>query len=317
MGKKILITGGTGSLGKALTQELISDPEYSEIVIFSRDEDKQQEMKDQLRSDKLRFIVGDVKDFECLSSACRGIEEVIHAAALKRVGGGEEFPEQYIHTNIMGTINVIKVCELAKIKKAILISTDKAVLPINLYGATKLCGEKLFVRANSQMAKTQFSIVRYGNVIGSNGSVVHRWNQQKIQGEKPSVVIGAKRFWLPLRGASKVVKECLQVMQGGEIFIIKSPSFSVLDLYNAMHMKKFEEIDPMEGEKRRECLLNEEEAGICFETLNFLVLINDKDNKRAIKKWKKQGHLTNKRNYIAGKEHLGSLKEFVAHALSR
>nr|VFK25632.1 MAG: hypothetical protein BECKLPF1236B_GA0070989_15012 [Candidatus Kentron sp. LPFa] len=106
-------------------------------------------------------------------------------------------------------------------------------------------------------------------------------------------------------------------MQGGEIFIIKSPSFSVLDLYNAMHMKKFEEIDPMEGEKRRECLLNEEEAGICFETLNFLVLINDKDNKRAIKKWKKQGHLTNKRNYIAGKEHLGSLKEFVAHALSR
>jgi UDP-N-acetylglucosamine 4,6-dehydratase (inverting) len=239
--KSILITGGTGSLGKALTKHILTHhPEISRLVIFSRDEQKQFEMEQEFPHrlfPQIRYFIGDVRDLERLERAFIGIDYVIHAAAMKHVHIAEYNPDECVKTNVGGAENVIKAAFRSNIQHVVALSTDKACAPINLYGATKLTSDKLFVAANNIKGKQniRFSVVRYGNVMGSNGSVIPFFIKKKrTDGVLPITVESMTRFNISLQGGVDMVMHALETAWGGEIFVPKIPSYRILDVAEAI-----------------------------------------------------------------------------------
>ena len=235
-GKSVLITGGTGSFGQAFIRYVLQHANPKRIVIYSRDELKQFEMAQKLNAPNVRYFIGDVRDRSRLERALHGIDTVIHAAAMKQVVASEYNPIECIMTNVMGAENLVNACINMKVEKLVALSTDKAVNPINLYGASKLCSDKLFVAANN-MAGTdgcRFSVVRYGNVIGSRGSVVPVFKEQMKTGVLEITDSRMTRFWLTVDQGVEFVLNALTMMSGGEIFVPKIPSMSTADLARTM-----------------------------------------------------------------------------------
>jgi UDP-N-acetylglucosamine 4,6-dehydratase (inverting) len=237
--KSILITGGTGSLGHALTAEILKRfPKIQRLVIFSRDELKQYEMAQKFSAQQypaLRYFIGDVRDRSRLKRALEGIDTVIHAAALKHVPAAEYNPMEFIHTNVLGAENLVEACVDAGVKRVVALSTDKAAAPINLYGATKLCSDKLFVAANNYIGKnTIFSVVRYGNVMGSRGSVIPFFLEKAKTKELPITDLAMTRFNITLQEGVEMVLWALQNALGGEIFVPKIPSYRITELAKAI-----------------------------------------------------------------------------------
>lgn len=276
--KSILITGGTGSFGKKFTETLINNYKPKKIVIFSRDELKQFEMQQKFNHGCMRYFIGDVRDKERLTMAMNGIDYVIHAAALKQVPAAEYNPTECIKTNITGAENVIHAALYNNIEKVIALSTDKAANPINLYGATKLCSDKLFVAANNFAGskRTIFSVVRYGNVVGSRGSVVPFF-QKLIDEKKESLPITDKkmtRFWITLQeGVDFVIKNFLR-MSGGEIYVPKIPSVRITDLATAMAPgmpQKTIGIRP--GEKLHEIMCPKDDSHLTVEFKDHYIIL--------------------------------------------
>jgi UDP-N-acetylglucosamine 4,6-dehydratase/5-epimerase len=277
-GKSILITGGTGSFGHCYVSSLLKNYNLKRLVIYSRDELKQYDMLIKFSSyrDKLRFFIGDVRDHSRLNEAMRGIDIVIHAAALKQVPVAEYNPMECIKTNIYGAENVIKAALSNNVDNVIALSTDKAANPINLYGATKLASDKLFVSANNIAGgRTKFSVVRYGNVVGSRGSVVPHF--KKLINEKSSYIpITHKemtRFWISLQQGVDFVINCLELMDGGEIFVPKIPSVRITDLAEAMAPNtpiKIIGIRP--GEKLHEVMCPSDDSHLTFEFKDYYVI---------------------------------------------
>jgi UDP-N-acetylglucosamine 4,6-dehydratase/5-epimerase len=274
-GRAILVTGGTGSFGQAFVKHILAQYRPSRVVVYSRDELKQFEMQQKFEADSLRYFIGDIRDSERLSRALAGIDIVIHAAALKQVPTAEYNPIECIKTNVIGAENVINACIDQKIKKVIALSTDKAVNPVNLYGATKLCSDKLFVAGNhlAGMGGTRFSVVRYGNVIGSRGSVIPFFKERAKLGKLPITDPRMTRFWIRLEDGARFVDRCLRVMRGGEIFIPKTASMRITDLATA--------IDPdcqqvtigiRPGEKLHELLITRDDARHTLEFKDFYVI---------------------------------------------
>jgi UDP-N-acetylglucosamine 4,6-dehydratase (inverting) len=239
-GKSILITGGTGSLGKALTKHILTHfPEVKKLVIFSRDEQKQFQMAQEYSTEKfpqIRYFIGDVRDFERVKRALKGINYVIHAAAMKHVPIAEYNPMECVKTNIMGAENIINACLEVEVEKVVALSTDKAAAPINLYGATKLASDKLFVAANNITGwnPIKFSVVRYGNVMGSNGSVIPFFIKKKKEGVLPITDLEMTRFNISLKGGVEMVMHALEHAWGGEIFVPKLPSYRITDVAQAI-----------------------------------------------------------------------------------
>ncbi|PKQ06465.1 MAG: UDP-N-acetylglucosamine 4,6-dehydratase (inverting) [Alphaproteobacteria bacterium HGW-Alphaproteobacteria-12] len=236
--KSVLITGGTGSFGRKYTRTLLEKHKPRRIIVFSRDELKQYEMAQDYTGPQMRYFIGDVRDAERLQQAMRGVDFVIHAAALKQVPAAEYNPTECIKTNIHGAENVIKAAIAAGVEKVMALSTDKAANPINLYGATKLASDKLFVAANNMVGyeKTRFSVVRYGNVVGSRGSVVPFFRKLVADGASSIPITDARmtRFWITLQEGVDFVISNFARMHGGEIFVPKIPSVRITDLAEAM-----------------------------------------------------------------------------------
>ena len=240
-GKSILITGGTGSLGKALTKNILENyPLVKKIVIFSRDEQKQFQMAQEFPVDKypqIRFFIGDVRDRERLERALQNIDYVIHAAAMKHVHIAEYNPDECIKTNIGGAENVVEACFKTKVERVVALSTDKACAPINLYGATKLTSDKLFIAANNIKGENpiRFSVVRYGNVMGSNGSVIPFFiKKRKEENRLPITDPNMTRFNISLQGGVDMVMHALEHAWGGELFVPKIPSYKIMDVAEAI-----------------------------------------------------------------------------------
>jgi UDP-N-acetylglucosamine 4,6-dehydratase len=264
--KVVLVTGGTGSFGKKFTEIMLRDYHPAKLIIFSRDELKQHEMR-QVYPDTgdspMRYFIGDVRDKGRLNRALHGVDIVVHAAALKQVPACEYNPFEAVQTNIMGAKNVIDAAIDQGVKKVMAISTDKAVNPINLYGATKLCAEKLFVQGNSYSGEggPRFSCARYGNVVGSRGSVVPLFSEQRKNGVITVTNPEMTRFWITLEQGVKLVIRCIELMHGGEIFVPKIPSMSMMDLAKAIASDcQIEYIGIRPGEKLHEVLISEDEA---------------------------------------------------------
>ena len=236
--KSVLITGATGSLGNQLVKDLLQNSNARRIVIFSRDELKQFHMKSSFGDDpRLRWFLGDIRDLERLKRALHGVDFVVHAAALKQVDTGEYNPMEFIKTNVLGSQNVIDAAIESGVQKVVALSTDKASSPINLYGATKLTSDKLFVAANnySMGYGTAFSVVRYGNVMGSRGSVIPYFQQLAEKGAAiPLTDKRMTRFWITIEEASKFVCESFTTMQGGELYVPRIPSMKLVDLARAI-----------------------------------------------------------------------------------
>ena len=258
----ILITGGTGSFGKKFTEIVLKKYKPKKVIIFSRDEMKQYEMKKQFNQRNVRYFIGDVRDQDRLHRAFDGVDIIVHAAALKIVPAAEYNPFEAVKTNIIGAENVINVAIDNGIKKVIALSTDKAANPINLYGATKLCAEKMFVAANNYSPHgTKFSVVRYGNVFGSRGSVVPFFKQCIKRGIVPITDKRMTRFWITLEQGVNFVLQCLKETKGGEIFIPKISSMKVIDLAKAICPEcKQEIIGIRAGEKLHETLVSKDDG---------------------------------------------------------
>ena len=265
--KVILVTGGTGSFGKKFTQIVLKEHNPKAIRIFSRGELKQQQVREQFQqfpnSEKLRFFIGDVRDRDRLHRAMNGVDIVIHAAALKQVPTCEYNPIEAVKTNIDGAANVIDAAIDNNVEKVMALSTDKAVHPVNLYGATKLVAEKLFIQGNTYSGgrKTKFSCVRYGNVMASRGSVIPIFQEQRKNGTVTITDKNMTRFWITQKQAVRFIIDCIEKMKGGEIFVPKIPSMKIIDLAQAIAPKskiKITGIRP--GEKIDEVLLTGEEA---------------------------------------------------------
>ncbi|MFA7252978.1 MAG: UDP-N-acetylglucosamine 4,6-dehydratase (inverting) [Patescibacteria group bacterium] len=270
--KTILITGGTGSFGKKFTMRILKEFNPKKIIIYSRDEYKQYMMrKEFIKYDKfLRFFIGDVRDKERLERALTDVDVIIHAAALKHVGIAEYNPIEAIKTNIDGARNVIDAAINMGVKKVVALSTDKAVNPINLYGATKLVSDKLFVSANAYSGKsgTIFSVVRYGNVAGSRGSVIPFFKSLIDQGRKvlPITDMRMTRFWITLDQGVDLVFKALKEAKGGEIYVSKIPSVKISDLAQAMKSDaKLQEVGIREGEKLHEAMITEEDSRTTYD----------------------------------------------------
>jgi UDP-N-acetylglucosamine 4,6-dehydratase len=277
-GKEILVTGGTGSFGKKFTRYILENYNPKRLVIFSRDELKQSEMQEEFPTSKypaLRYFIGDVRDKDRLMRAFDGIDIVVHAAALKQVPAAEYNPIEAIKTNINGAINIIDAALDKGVERVIALSTDKAANPINLYGATKLCSDKLFVAGNSYAGnyKTRFAVVRYGNVVGSRGSVIPFFLKMKDSGVLPITDERMTRFWITLEQGVQFVIDSLQRMHGGEIFVPKIPSMNIMDLAKAVAPDctyKFVGIRP--GEKLHEVMVPEDDARRTIELEDYFVI---------------------------------------------
>lgn len=259
----ILLTGGTGSFGKHFCKVMLEKYHPKTIRVYSRDELKQHEMRQVFGEDTIRYFIGDVRDVDRLKRAMEGVDIVVHAAALKQVPACEYNPFEAVKTNIHGAENIIDAAIDAGVKKVVALSTDKAVNPTNLYGATKLCAEKIFIQGNSYSGSrgTRFSCVRYGNVIGSRGSVIPLFKDQKKTGKVTITDDRMTRFWITLDQAVELVVMALQHAQGGEIFVPKIPSMKVTDLAKAVAPEcEIERIGIRPGEKLHESLIMEEEG---------------------------------------------------------
>jgi UDP-N-acetylglucosamine 4,6-dehydratase len=260
--KTILVTGGTGSFGKKFVSRAL-ETDVKKVIVFSRDELKQYEMAQEYTDPRMRFFIGDVRDKERLLRAFEGVDIVVHAAALKHVGVCEYNPFEAIKTNILGAQNIIDAAIDRGLEKVIALSTDKAANPVNLYGATKLASDKLFVAANSYCGskKTRFAVVRYGNVVGSRGSVVPFFKRIKETGVIPITDERMTRFWITLDQGVQFVIDNLGRMRGGEIFVPKIPSMKVTDLATALAPDcKVEIIGIRPGEKLHETMITEDDA---------------------------------------------------------
>jgi UDP-N-acetylglucosamine 4,6-dehydratase len=260
----VLVTGATGSFGRKFIQIMLRDYQPRKLIIFSRDELKQHEMRvEGFDHPSLRYFIGDVRDESRLRRAMRGVDVVVHAAALKQVPACEYNPFEAIMTNVMGAKNVIDAALDVGVSRVLALSTDKAVNPVNLYGATKLCSDKLFVQSNSYGGEggTRFSCVRYGNVVGSRGSVIPLFQNQRATGRLTVTDERMTRFWMTLDQAALFVIDCIERMKGGEIFVPKIPSMSIVDLARAMAPEcEIESIGIRPGEKLHELLVSEDEA---------------------------------------------------------
>src|SRR5574339_193066 len=272
----VLITGGTGSFGKKFTKTLLKEFNPKKIIIFSRDELKQHEMQvGGFNDPRLRYFIGDVRDRERLVRAMYGVDVVVHAAALKQVPACEYNPMEAIKTNIMGTANVVEAALDAGVKKVMTISTDKAVNPVNLYGATKLAAEKLTIQSNAYAAgtATRYSCVRYGNVVGSRGSVVPLFLKQRAGGAVTITDDRMTRFWLSLEQGVRFVMYCIEQMEGGEVFVPKIPSTKVVDLASAIAPEaRLNVIGIRPGEKLHELLISQDEARNTIELEKMYVI---------------------------------------------
>ena len=271
-GKTILITGGTGSFGKKFVRRVLKEHNPKKLIIYSRDEYKHYLMQKEFEEhkDKLRFFIGDVRDKERLYRAFDGVDIVVHAAALKHVPLMEYNPIEAVKTNIGGAENIINAAIDRGVEKVIALSTDKAVNPVNLYGATKLVSDKLFVAANAYAGakKTRFSVVRYGNVAGSRGSVIPFFMKLVKEGAKelPITDFRMTRFWITLDEGVDLVFKAIRESKGGEIYVSKIPSFKVVDLAKAICPEcKLKEVGIREGEKLHEVMITEEDARNTYE----------------------------------------------------
>jgi UDP-N-acetylglucosamine 4,6-dehydratase len=264
-GASVLITGGTGSLGKSLVEYLLRETKVRRVAIFSRDELKQQHMRNHFHEEpRLRWFLGDVRDLDRLKRAFHNVDHVIHAAALKQVDTGEYNPMEFVKTNVLGSQNVIDASIDAGVKRVVALSTDKASSPINLYGATKLTADKLFVAANnySYAYGTTFSVVRYGNVMGSRGSVIPFFREIAAKGNPlPITDLRMTRFWIGIESAVKFVVDSLEMMTGGELYVPRIPSMKIVDLANAVSPgAKLEEIGMRPGEKLHEEMISADDS---------------------------------------------------------
>ena len=321
--KNILITGGTGSFGKTFVKFLLKNYKPNKIIIYSRDEMKQYEMSALFSQDKykcLRYFIGDVRDLERLTVATKDVDYVIHAAALKQVPAAEYNPIECIKTNILGAQNVIMAALSNNVKKVIALSTDKAVNPINLYGATKLASDKLFVSANNfGGAKTKFSVVRYGNVVGSRASVVPLFEKLLKTGSKYLPITDDKmtRFWITINQGIKLVDDAFQDMRGGEIYIPKIPSIKIIDLAKAMAPSvKQKVIGIRPGEKVHEMLTSKDESSYVIKFKHYYIVAPNYLSTKSIKKYFKNYHgeggkkVDNDFEYNSGtNEHFLNIKE--------
>jgi UDP-N-acetylglucosamine 4,6-dehydratase/5-epimerase len=269
--KKILVTGGTGSFGRRLIARLIEKYRPQEIVVYSRDELKQFEMRSEFPVDNtpVRYFIGDIRDKERLYRVCHGVDYIVHAAALKQVPTAEFNPTETIKTNIIGSENVIEAALENHVDKVIALSTDKACNPINLYGATKLASDKLFAAANHWQGShsTVFSVVRYGNVVGSRGSVIPYFFEKKKSGILPITDERMTRFWITLTQGVDFVLRCFDLCRGGELFVPKIPSMNIMDLASVIAPDiKYEFIGIRPGEKLHEIMISKDDA---INTLEF------------------------------------------------
>jgi len=296
--KNILITGGTGSFGQKFINSVLKNHKPNKLIIYSRDEQKQFQMQQkfkQLKANPLRFFIGDVRDLERLSNAMNGVDIVIHAAALKHVEIGEYNPFEVVKTNVFGSQNIIEACMRNDVKKVIALSTDKASSPVNLYGATKLTSDKLFVAANYYKGNRdiKFTVVRYGNVMGSRGSVVPFFLQHKDKGFLPITDKRMTRFNIMLDEGVEFVHTCLKKMWGGEIFVPKIPSYNVVDLARAVAPNckhKFAGIRP--GEKIHEEMISTSEAINTIEFKNYFVITPNPE----FNYWTKESYMKKNKN---------------------
>ncbi|MEK4173667.1 UDP-N-acetylglucosamine 4,6-dehydratase (inverting) [Lysinibacillus sp. FSL L8-0312] len=274
MNKIVLVTGGTGSFGKKFISKALT-LDVKKIIVFSRDELKQYEMKQEFKDERIRFFIGDVRDKERLYRAFDGVDIVIHAAAMKHVDACEYNPFEAVKTNIHGAQNIIEAAIDRGVEKVIALSTDKACSPVNLYGATKLASDKLFVAANSYVGekKTRFSVVRYGNVVGSRGSVVPFFKKIKEAGTLPITDDRMTRFWITLEQGVQFVLNNLERMYGGEIFVPKIPSMKVTDLAKAIAPEcEIKIIGIRPGEKLHEAMIMEDDARHTIEFDDYYVI---------------------------------------------
>ena len=275
--KVILVTGGTGSFGKKFIEIMLRDYHPAKLIVFSRDELKQHEMRvGGFDHPSLRYFIGDVRDLPRLRRAMHGVDIVIHAAALKQVPACEYNPMEAIKTNILGSSNVIEAALDAGVKKVMALSTDKAVNPVNLYGTTKLAAEKLFVQSNSYAGggQTRFSCVRYGNVVGSRGSVIPIFIKQRQNGKLTITDTRMTRFWLTLDQGVRFVIRCTEQMHGGEVFVPKIPSTRIIDLAHAIAPSaELNVVGIRPGEKLHEVLMHEDEARSAVEMDDMFVVL--------------------------------------------
>jgi UDP-N-acetylglucosamine 4,6-dehydratase len=289
----ILVTGGTGSFGKKFIEIMLEEYQPAKLIIFSRDELKQHEMRvGGFDHPSLRYFLGDVRDYDRLRRAMNGVDSVVHAAALKQVPACEYNPMEAIKTNILGSSNVIEAALDTGVKKVLALSTDKAVNPVNLYGATKLSAEKLFVQSNAYAAgsPTRFACVRYGNVIGSRGSVIPLFLQQRENGAVLTITDDRMtRFWLSLEQGVRFVIRAIEEMHGGEVFVPKIPSTRITDVAQAIAPDaRIEVIGIRPGEKLHEVLIHEDEARAAVE-LEDMYVIQPAESLWFGREWQEKG----------------------------
>ena len=321
--KNILVTGGTGSFGKYFVNKVLSNYSANRLIIFSRDEQKQYEMSEQFSPQKyseLRYFLGDVRDYDRLLMAMRGIDIVIHAAALKIVPSAEYNPFECIRTNVMGAENVVKASIFNEVQKVIALSTDKAANPINLYGASKLASDKIFVGANNYSSnQTIFSVVRYGNVLGSRGSIYPVLKKILDEGKKVFPITDKRmtRFWITLNQGVNFVLSCLKSMRGGEIFIPKIPSMKIIDFAQAIGPDcNLEFVGIRPGEKLHEIMITEDDSRYTLELEDRYIItpvLSFWDEKYNLDGKPVQENFTYKsdtnKEWIEGKQILNFLKE--------
>ena len=292
--KVVLITGGTGSFGKKFIEMMLKEYHPAKIIVYSRDELKQHEMRVAgLNHPTLRYFIGDVRDLPRLERAFQGVDIVVHAAALKQVPACEYNPMEAIKTNILGSSNVVDAALDAGVKQVLALSTDKAVNPINLYGATKLAAEKLIVQSNAYAGgrTSRFSCVRYGNVVGSRGSVVPIFIKQRQNGKVTITDERMTRFWISLEQGVRFVIHCIDQMQGGEVFVPKIPSMSLLDLAKAVAPQAHIDVVGIRpGEKLHEVLISEDEARTTVE-LEDMYVVQPAETFWFGREWEKRGPL--------------------------
>jgi len=319
-GKKVLITGGTGSLGIALTKEILKT-EVDTLRIYSRNESKQIEMQNEVTDPRLRFLIGDVRDKERLSKALEDIEIVIHAAALKHVPIVEYNPFEAIKTNVLGSQNVIECCLEEDVEIAICVGTDKAVSPLNTYGATKHLMEDLFTTAsnytNPKRHKTKFIAVRYGNVLASSNSVIPKFIEQIKKGKELTVTdFSMTRFNITMNQAIKLIFDSIKLGNGGEVFVPKLKSYKLETLKDALfevfkttiNVKK---IPVRPGEKFHESLINEEELRNTYEIENYYVILDKQMNSDTFSKWDQLDETKRTEQYSSDKVELFTKDELI------
>jgi FlaA1/EpsC-like NDP-sugar epimerase len=290
--KRILITGGTGTLGHALTKELLKRKDLERLIIFSRDELKQERMSEHFQDQRLRFVLGDVRNKKSIIRALDRVDAIIHAAALKRVANGDLFPHEYFKTNVEGVRNVLEACEESFIERALLVSTDKAVEPVNTYGATKLFGERLWKLQAKQGGA--FAIVRYGNVLASNGSVLQKWKEKIKKNENHYIAQNCSRFWITQSAAARFCLKALELATGGEVFVKPSIALTNEELYKIFcgdtGLAWLSTKNP--GEKNHESLVGINEEPNVFSIQDFFVLLED-GQKEKLDYWRLKSAIFN------------------------